>query len=194
MQRRATTTIKVDDGLQMRPANTTHLDTLQEAFEETWPEVSRAMPWILPEKEIEPQLADFLDETERTGRVGRMHHWVLIRPWDEAVLGLLGFDRVTRSAEAEWNLGYWVRSSEQRRGVASRAIEAALTWIGELESVSIELKVAPNNAAGKRPVERTVRRWKGSRCVSGDSAITVAGVRTPHECHLITIGPESGPL
>ena len=194
MQRRATTTIKVDDGLQMRPANTTHLDTLQEAFEETWPEVSRALPWILPEKEIEPQLADFLDETERTGRVGRMHHWVLIRPWDEAVLGLLGFDRVTRSAEAEWNLGYWVRSSEQRRGVASRAIEAALTWIGELESVSIELKVDPNNAAGKRTVERTVRRWKGSRCVSGDSAITVAGVRTPHECHLITIGPESGPL
>jgi len=194
MQRRATTTIKVDDGLQMRPANTTHLDTLQEAFEETWPEVSRAMPWILPEKEIEPQLADFLDETERTGRVGRMHHWVLIRPWDEAVLGLLGFDRVTRSAEAEWNLGYWVRSSEQRRGVASRAIEAALTWIGELESVSIELKVDPNNAAGKRTVERTVRRWKGSRCVSGDSAITVAGVRTPHECHLITIGPEPGPL
>ena len=194
MQRRATTTIKVDDGLQMRPANITHLDTLQEAFEETWPEVSRAMPWILPEKEIEPQLADFLDETERTGRVGRMHHWVLIRPWDEAVLGLLGFDRVTRSAEAEWNLGYWVRSSEQRRGVASRAIEAALTWIGELESVSIELKVDPNNAAGKRTVERTVRRWKGSRCVSGDSAITVAGVRTPHECHLITIGPESGPL
>ena len=194
MQRRATTTIKVDDGLQMRPANTTHLDTLQEAFEETWPEVSRAMPWILPEKEIAPQLADFLDETERTGRVGRMHHWVLIRPWDEAVLGLLGFDRVTRSAEAEWNLGYWVRSSEQRRGVASRAIEAALTWIGELESVSIELKVDPNNAAGKRTVERTVRRWKGSRCVSGDSAITVAGVRTPHECHLITIGPEPGPL
>ena len=194
MQRRATTTIKVDDGLQMRPANTTHLDTLQEAFEETWPEVSRAMPWILPEKEIEPQLADFLDETERTGRVGRMHHWVLIRPWDEAVLGLLGFDRVTRSAEAEWNLGYWVRSSEQRRGVASRAIKAALTWLGELESVSIELKVDPNNAAGKRTVERTVRRWKGSRCVSGDSAITVAGVRTPHECHLITIGPEPGPL
>ena len=194
MQRRATTTIKVDDGLQMRPANTTHLDTLQEAFEETWPEVSRAMTGILPEKEIEPQLADFLDETERTGRVGRMHHWVLIRPWDEAVLGLLGFDRVTRSAEAEWNLGYWVRSSEQRRGVASRAIEAALTWLGELESVSIELKVDPNNAAGKRTVERTVRRWKGSRCVSGDSAITVAGVRTPHECHLITIGPEPGPL
>ena len=101
MQRRATTTIQVDDDLIMRPANTTHTNNLLEAFEETWPEVSRAMPWILPEKDIEPQLADFLDETERTGRVGRMHHWILIRPWDEAVLGLLGFDRVTRSGIAE---------------------------------------------------------------------------------------------
>ena len=148
MQRRATTTIQVDDGLIMRPANTTYTNNLLEAFEETWPEVSRAMPWILPEKEIEPQLADFLEETERTGRVGRMHHWVLIRPWDEAVLGLLGFDRVTRSGIAEWNLGYWVRSSEQRRGIASRAIEAALTWLAELEPVSVELKVDPKNAAG----------------------------------------------
>ena len=78
MQRRATTTIKVDEGLILRPANTSYTTTLLEAFEETWPEVSRAMPWIIPDKEIEPQLADFLDETERTGRVGRMHHWVLI--------------------------------------------------------------------------------------------------------------------
>ena len=189
MQRRATTTIQVDDGLIMRPANTTYTNHLLEAFEETWPEVSRAMPWILPEKEIEPQLADFLEETERTGRVGRMHHWVLIRPWDEAVLGLLGFDRVTRSGIAEWNLGYWVRSSEQRRGIASRAIEAALSWLAESETVSVELKVDPKNAAGKRTVERTVRRWNGSRCVAGDSAITVAGVRTLHECHLIEIRP-----
>ena len=189
MQRRATTTIQVDDDLIMRPANTTHTNNLLEAFEETWPEVSRAMPWILPEKDFEPQLADFLDETERTGRVGRMHHWILIRPWDETVLGLLGFDRVTRSGIAEWNLGYWVRSSEQRRGIASRAIEAALSWLAELEPVSVELKVDPNNAAGKRTVERTVRHWKGSRCVAGDSAITVAGVRTIHECHLIEIRP-----
>ncbi|GIS41947.1 MAG: hypothetical protein Ct9H90mP14_4030 [Methanobacteriota archaeon] len=34
--------------LIMRPANTTHTNNLLEAFEETWPEVSRAMPWIFP--------------------------------------------------------------------------------------------------------------------------------------------------
>ena len=40
MQRRATTTIQVDDGLIMRPANTTYTYDLLEAFERTWPEVS----------------------------------------------------------------------------------------------------------------------------------------------------------
>ena len=150
MQRRATTTIQVDDGLIMRPANTTYTYDLLEAFEETWPEVSRAMPWILPEKEIEPQLADFLDETERTGRVGRMHHWVLIRPWDEAVLGLLGFDRITRSGIAKWNLGYWVRSSEQRRGIASRAIEAALSWLAESETCLLYTSPSPRDRTRTR--------------------------------------------
>ena len=64
-----------------------------------------------------------------------------------------------------------------------------MSWLAELEPVSVELKVDPNNAAGKRTVERTVRHWKGSRCVAGDSAITVAGVRTIHECHIIEIRP-----
>ena len=158
MQRRATATIQVDDDLIMRPANTTHTNTLLEAFEETWPEVSRAMPWILPEKDIEPQLTDFLDETERTGRVGRMHHWVLIRPWDEVVLGLLGFDRVTRSGIAEWNLGYWVRSSEQRRGIASRAIEAALScalvsgsrWVDPSDSLELMYLLPTSSHAAPR--------------------------------------------
>jgi RimJ/RimL family protein N-acetyltransferase len=175
----------------LRPANTSHSIDLREAFEETWPEVSRAMPWILPEQEIGNQIDEFLDEAERMGRVGRMHHWVILRPWDSTILGLIGFDTVTRSLEADWNLGYWVRSSEQRRGIATRAIEAVLLWLGDLQNTQIELKVDPNNLAGKHTVERTVRKWGGSRCVRGDSSITVAGIRTEHECHIIEVGPDN---
>ncbi len=191
MLRRATTSIQVDDNMVLRPANTSHSIDLREAFEETWPEVSRAMPWILPEQEIGNQIDEFLDEAERMGRVGRMHHWVILRPWDSTILGLIGFDTVTRSLEADWNLGYWVRSSEQRRGIATRAIEAVLLWLGDLQKAQIELKVDPNNLAGKHTVERTVRKWGGSRCVRGDSSITVAGIRTEHECHIIEVGPDN---
>ncbi len=177
----------------LRPANTTHSLPLIEAFEETWPEVSRAMPWILPEQDTVTQIEEFLDEAERMGRVGRMHHWVILRPWDSTILGLIGFDTVTRTVEADWNLGYWIRSSEQRRGAATRAIEAVLLWLGALENTQVELKVDPNNIPGKHTVERTVRKWSGSRSIQGDSSITVAGIRTEHECHVIEVGPNKSP-
>ena len=191
--RRATTTIRVDDRMVLRPATSEYHSDLVEAFEETWPEVSRAMPWINPDLPFDTQIDDFLAETERMGRSGLLHHWVMVRPWDGALLGLIGFDRVTRSGKAVWNLGYWVRSSEQQHGFARRAIDASLRWLGESEKSSVELKFDPHNSAGRSTVMRTVREWTGERCVDGDSAITVAGVRTPHECHLVTIGPGRGP-
>ena len=177
----------------LRPAVSEFHPILVEAFEETWPEVSRAMPWVNPDMPFDTQIEDFLAETERMGRAGLLHHWVMIRPWDGALLGLIGFDRVTRSGKGVWNLGYWVRSSEQQHGFARRAIDATLRWLGETEKSSVELKVDPHNPAGRSTVMRTVREWGGERCVDGDSAITVAGVRTPHECHLVTIGPGRGP-
>tara|TARA_B100000902_G_C27213669_1_gene865788 strand:- start:620 stop:1204 length:585 start_codon:yes stop_codon:yes gene_type:complete len=191
MQRRATSSIRVDEGLVLRPASKSHLPEIIEAFEETWPEVIRAMPWINPDKEIRPQIQEFIGDTERKGRAGLLHHWIMIRPWDGYVIGLIGFDRVTRSKEATWNLGYWVRSSEQRHGYARRSIDAVLGWLGQVGVLTVEVKVDPNNTPGSKTVIQTVSKWKGERCVSGDSAITVAGIRTLHECHLIEVGTET---
>jgi len=193
MLRRATSSIRVDDGLVLRPASNIHVSDIIEAFEETWPDVIRAMPWINPDKEVNAQIEDFVQETERKGRAGLLHHWVMVRPWDEFILGLVGFDRVTRSNRAVWNLGYWVRSSEQQHGIARKSIDAALRWLGQIEDLAVELKVDPKNEAGRHTVMRTVRNWGGERCIEGDSAITVAGVRTPHECHIIEVGPGKGP-
>ena len=193
MLRRATSSIRVDDGLVLRPASNIHVSDIIEAFEETWPDVIRAMPWINPDKEVNAQIEDFVQETERKGRAGLLHHWVMVRPWDEFILGLVGFDRVTRSNRAVWNLGYWVRSSEQQHGIARKSIDAALRWLGQIEDLAVELKVDPKNEAGRHTVMRTVRNWGGDRCIEGDSAITVAGGRTLHECHIIVVGPGKGP-
>jgi RimJ/RimL family protein N-acetyltransferase len=194
MHRRATSSIRIDESLVLRPASKPHIPEIVEAFEETWPDVIRAMPWINPDKEIKPQIEDFIGDTERKGRTGLLHHWIMIRPWDGYVIGLVGFDRATRSDRATWNLGYWVRSSEQRYGYARRSIDAALGWLGQVGELIVEVKVDPNNIPGSKTVLRTVRKWKGERYVSGDSAITVAGVRTLHECHLIEVGPGPAPL
>jgi len=191
MHRRATSSIRVDEGLVLRPATKNNIPEIVEAFEETWPDVIRAMPWINPDKEIKSQIENFIRDTERKGRTGLLHHWIMVRPWDDYVIGLIGFDRITRSDRATWNLGYWVRSSEQRHGYARKSIDAALSWLGQVGELIVEVKVDPNNAPGSKTVIRTVRKWNGERYLSGDSAITVAGVRTLHECHLIEVGPES---
>ena len=193
MIRRATSSIRVDDALVLRPVSIIHISDIIEAFEETWPDVIRAMPWINPDKETNAQIEEFIHETERKGRAGLLHHWVMVRPWDEFILGLVGFDRVTRSRKAVWNLGYWVRSSEQQHGIARKSIDAVLGWIGQVENLTVELKVDPKNEAGRNTVMRAVRNWGGERCTEGDSPITVAGIRTLHECHIIEVGPGKRP-
>ena len=93
MHRRATSSIRVDEGLVLRPASRKYTPEIVEAFEETWPDVIMAMPWINPDNEIRPQIEDFIADTERKGRSGLLHHWIMIRPWDGYVIGLIGFDR-----------------------------------------------------------------------------------------------------
>ena len=97
MNRRPTVSIRVDERLVLRPAAVKNLEDLTEAFQETWPEVSRAMPWIDPNEDVVRQLSDFLDEAERMGRAGLLHHWVMMDPRSDRLTGLIGFDRVTRS-------------------------------------------------------------------------------------------------
>ena len=194
MSRRATSSIRVDEGLLLRPASLDYSSELLEAFEETWPEVSRARPWSNPDISFLEQIESFLQETEKMGRNGLMHHWVMIRPWDNALLGLIGFDHVTRTIEAEWNLGYWVRSSAQQHGLARKSINATLKWLGAINEVTVELKVDPLNAAGVKTVLQTVSNWNGERSISGDSAVTVAGIRTLHHCHLIKTGPKNSQI
>ena len=188
MSRRPTVSIRVDERLVLRPAALKNLEDLTEAFLETWPEVSRAMPWINPDKDVEGQLSDFLDEAERMGRAGLLHHWVMVDPQCDRLMGLIGFDRVTRSNKSDWNLGYWVRSLDQRRGIARKSIDAVLRWIGEGSQMVIEVKVDPNNKAGVTTVRRALRDWGGVRAPEGDASITVAGLRTMHHCHLIEVG------
>ena len=62
--------------------------------------------------------------------------------------------------------------------------------MGEVEEVSVELKVDPLNKAGRSTVAKVVRKWSGVRCIEGDSSITVSGVRTIHECHVVKVGPK----
>ena len=62
MGKRATASIRIDESLVLRPAGPSVLEDLREAFEETWPDVSRAMPWIKQDDGLSDQISLFLEE------------------------------------------------------------------------------------------------------------------------------------
>ena len=47
------------------------------------------MPWIDIERDLKQQILSFLDETQRLGRSGLLHHWVMIDPRSERIMGLI---------------------------------------------------------------------------------------------------------
>lgn len=54
------------------------------------------------------------------------------------------------------NLGYWVRSSARRRGVATRAIGLLRDWaFASTDLIRLELVVATGNAASRRAAEKS---------------------------------------
>jgi RimJ/RimL family protein N-acetyltransferase len=180
--------LEIDEQTFLRPVEMSLLDELLVACEESWPEVLQAMPWLELSEALEPQLEEFLTDVERLGRAGMLHHWTIYsRDATERMQGLIGFDRSTKSPDAHWNLGYWVRRSGQRRGLATSSIDRVLQWIGGAQGgpVAVELSVDPGNIAGAATVEAACMRWCGRRHPSGDSVVDVAGEQIPHACYII---------
>ena len=179
---RAIPTLVVNDDLVLRPAGPIHLEPLIDAFQESWPDVVQALPWYEIDLEMESQLRDYLADVERMGRIGMAYHWVIISRADESFLGLVAFDRTTRTQRGEWNLGYWVVKGATRRGIANLTSDRALEWISTTQGAptAVEITVDPKNEAGVATCESLVRRWGGRRAEEGDGQVQVGGHLTEH--------------
>jgi ribosomal-protein-serine acetyltransferase len=72
--------------------------------------------------------------------------------------GINQIDPLNRRA----NLGYWVRTSESRRGVATAAAKLAIAWaFKHTDFVRIEIVAATANIASQRVAERTGAQREG---------------------------------
>ena len=175
-------TLIVDDELVLRPVGPMHLEALVEAFEESTPEVIHGLPWYNIEEEMLAQLQVYLIDVNQMGKTGRAHHWAIIDSNDETFLGLLALDRFTRTQRAHWNIGYWVRRSACRRGIAKRTSMKALDWLSTTQGgpTAVEITVDPNNEAGLATCNSLVKAWNGVRAPEADGEVEVAGKLRPH--------------
>jgi len=146
-------------GILLRPWRPGDTDALYEAARESIASVSPWLPW-LQESYRREDSAQWIAESS-AGRARGDAHIFGIFDDQGRPLGDIGLNRIdTKRGNA--NLGYWVRTSAQGQGVATRAARAIAAFGFEaLGLVRIEIVVAVDNTPSRRTAERLGAHFDG---------------------------------
>lgn len=137
--------------VSIRPYSVDDAVLVWQAAMESVAELEPWMSWCHPDYAIEEShawLAEQMDAFQR-----RTAFEFAIRDGEQYVggCGLNQLDELNRRA----NLGYWVRTSASRRGIATRAVELVRDWaFRETGLERLEIVVAVENLASQRVAEK----------------------------------------
>lgn len=183
----ATPDLTTDDGLHLTAVNRRLFTEMVKAHGEDPEGTYSAIPWFDKKIEASPQISDFLFELEVHSRSGRIHFWSIHE--DDEFVGLVGIGDELQIEESQWNLGYWVRASARRRGIARRAVNAVFTWVSaQPQSAQVEITVHPQNEAGLATCRAICSQWGGRRVEPDFWPIELGGRTVPHALWLVNIG------
>lgn len=146
--------IELTDGdIVVRPYRADDIAAVYEAARESILELSRWMPWCHPNYAIEETRAFILSRPEAWERDAEYGFGVFNQP-DGRFLGGVGLNFMNRVHQLA-NLGYWVRSTETGRGVASRATRLVAGFaLAQLGLQRVEILAAVGNLPSQRVAEK----------------------------------------
>lgn len=162
-------------GIRLRPWRTEDAHALYEAARESIATVSPWLPWLHEGYSPDDSARWIADSL--AGRAHGDAHIFGIFDAAGRVLGDIGLNRIDPKRRSA-NLGYWVRTSAQGQGVATRAAQALARYgFDVLELVRIEVVVAVDNTASRRTAERLGAHFDGispNRIMLGGAAAPAA--------------------
>ncbi len=186
----ATPDLKTESGLHLTAVNRRLFSEMLEAHAEDPEGTYIAIPWFDRGIEASPQISDFLFELEVHSRSGRIHFWS-IHDGTEFV-GLVGIGDELQIEGSKWNLGYWVRSSARKRGIARESVNAVFSWLAAFSHpVQVEITVHPQNTAGLATCRSICSIWGGKRMEPDFWPIEVDGRTVPHAMWTVNLGGDS---
>jgi ribosomal-protein-serine acetyltransferase len=153
--------IQLTDGfVTLRPHKLSDLDEIYSAVRESLPELLLWMPWCHADYSIE-ETRKFILERPKDWDQGISYDFAIVDSRNGAYLGGCGINRID-TANRFANLGYWVRSSQVKQGVATRAI-LLMSQFGfrELKLNRIEILIAIENKASQRVAEKSGAEREG---------------------------------
>lgn len=105
----------------VRPFQAGDAKALQEAAVESVDTVGRWLPWCYPGFSVS-DASDWIDECSRNIAAKAAYDLGIFSVGEGRLLGGVAINQINRRYNFG-NLGYWVRQSEQRKGIATEAVE-----------------------------------------------------------------------
>ncbi|MGO9642893.1 MAG: GNAT family N-acetyltransferase [Candidatus Acidiferrales bacterium] len=134
--------------------------SLFNAVRESLDELCAFMTWCHPDYSLEDS-RDFIARSVSDWEKGEQYNFAIIDLSDESLLGSIGLNRIDR-VHMSANIGYWVRRSHTRHGVATAATRLIVGFgLKELGFHRLELLVSDHNVASRRVVEKVGAKSEG---------------------------------
>jgi RimJ/RimL family protein N-acetyltransferase len=144
----------------LRPYAPEDADSLYAAARESIPEMHPWMPWCHPDYAIE-ESREWVRQCPDKWREGTEYNFVIADSADGSYTGGCGLNAVDRGNGIA-NLGYWVRTSRTRQGVATTTARLlAVFGLSDLGLSRIEIVVATGNTASLRVAQKVGARREG---------------------------------
>ena len=138
--------------ISIRPYRVEDAPALHEAALSSVAEMNTFMPWCHPERKLEETRSWIEAQVRAFQELTAYEHAIVNGAGD--YLGGCGLNRID-SFYRHANLGYWVRSSATRRGVATAAIGQLVAWGFEnTDLIRLEVIVSTKNIPSLRTAEK----------------------------------------
>lgn len=138
--------------ISIRPYRIEDAQSLYEAALASVAEIRPFGPWCHPEMKLE-EVRAWVEAQVRAFEARTAFEFAILTE-DGGYLGGCGLNQI-EEANRRANLGYWVRTSATRRGVATAAIRQLVRWgFANTDLIRLELIVSTKNAASLRAAEK----------------------------------------
>lgn len=145
---------RLTDGvITLRPYQASDIDSVYEAARESISELSVWMSWCHPAYSIE-ETRTWIESQPDKWEKGAEYNFAIFYDAEPLCLGGCGLDVIDRACGVA-NLGYWVRTSQTNRGIATAAtLLLAQFAFNKLKLNRVELTVAVDNQASLRVADK----------------------------------------
>ncbi len=146
--------IRLTDGvIMLHPYQVSDIDSVYEAVRESISELVEWMPWCHPDYTIE-ESRTWIESQPDKWEKGEEYNFAISYNTGGLYLGGCGLRVIDRDIGIA-NIGYWVRTSQTDKGIATAAtLLLARFAFNELRLNRVEIAVAVDNQASLRVVEK----------------------------------------